>query len=106
VADLNVLVEGNKRIVRARFRVPDEDGPLTDPSTVTFTARRRGGAATTYVWGTDPEVQRTPGQPVGSFDLEFQPGEGTWAVHVQGTGSAHAAGEISFVVARAEALAT
>jgi hypothetical protein len=108
VPDLEVLVEGNKRIVRAWFRVPDEDGVLTDPTTLTFTARRQVGGAwqapTAYVFGTDSEVDRTTGEATGVFDLEFVPEEGTWAVHVQGTGAAHAAGEVMFIVKRAEAL--
>ena len=111
--DIEVLVEGNQRIVRAEFRVPDEDGILTDPTTVTFTARRRREvsdrpadyAPTTYVFGTDPEVTKTTGVPIGSFDLKFEPAQGTWAVYVRGTGAAHAATEIAFVVDRAEALA-
>lgn len=103
--DLEVLVEGNQRIVRARFRVPDDEGALTDPSTLTFTARRRGASPTEYVFGTDAEVTRTQGEPVGVFDFSFVPEEGTWAVHVQGTGAAHAAGEVEFQVGRAEALA-
>ena len=56
--------EGNKWIVRAEFRVPPgAGGVLTNPTTVTFTARRRrelGDAAaaytpTAYVPGTAPE---------------------------------------------------
>lgn len=113
MADLEVLVEGNRRIVRAAFRVPaDDTGVLTDPTTVVFTARKRKQAGdvaaayapTTYTFPT-AEVARTPGVAVGSYDFTFLPGEGTWAVHVQGTGAAYAAGEVAFVVDRAEALA-
>jgi hypothetical protein len=112
VADFEVLVEGNQRIVRAVFRVPDENGVLTDPSTVVFTARRRREkgddaadyAPTVYTFGIDPEVTKTVGVPTGSFDFKFTPTQGTWWVHVQGTGAATAAGEIGFVVDRAEAL--
>ena len=110
MAQLEVLVEGNKRIVRATFRVPDEDGVLTDPTDVIFTARRRrepgdqpsAYAPTVYEFGTDPEATR---ESLGIFRLTLEPSEGTWAVHVQGTQAAHAAGEIAFVVDRAEALA-
>ena len=113
MADIEVLVEGNRRIVRAAFRVPaDDTGVLTDPTTTVFTARKRkqqgdapsAYAPTTYTFPT-AEVQRTPGVPTGSFDFTFLPAEGTWAVHVQGTGAAYAAGEVVFVVDRAEALA-
>jgi hypothetical protein len=107
--DLEVLVEGNQRIVRASFRVPDENGTLTDPTTVTYTARKRrekgdsaaAYAPTEYVYLTDPEATR---EALGIFRLTFEPAEGTWDVYVKGTGAAHAAGEIQFVVDRAEAL--
>lgn len=114
---LEVLVEGNRRIVRAEFRVPDENGVLTDPTTIQFAVRKRreqgdqpaAYATTTYgpvAMGGLPtaEISRTPSVPTGSFDLTFEPGQGTWWVYVKGTGAAHAAGEISFVVDRAEAL--
>ncbi len=116
--DIEVLVEGNRRIVRARFLVPPETGVLTDPTAITFVARRRREsgdvpadyAPTTYgpfTMGVLPtsEVSRTSGVPTGSFDFIFEPKQGTWAVYVKGTGAAHAAGEIAFVVDRAEALA-
>jgi hypothetical protein len=103
VAELEVLVEGNKRIVRASFRVPDGAGVLTDPTTVTFTARKRGAASEDYIFGTDSEVAKFA---TGVFDFTFAPAEGTWAIHAQGTGTAHAAGEVQFIVSRAEALAT
>lgn len=108
---LEPQVEGNKWIVRAEFRVPPgAGGVLTNPATVTFTARRRrelGDAAsayapTAYVFGTDSEVTNPS---TGVFVLTFEPAQGTWAVHVQGTGAAYAASEVSFVVDRAEALA-
>jgi hypothetical protein len=101
VAELEVRVEGNKRIVRATFRVPDDTGALTDPSAVTYTARKRGGTPTAYVYLTAGEVTRVS---QGIFELAFIPAEGTWDVHVQGTGTAYAAGEIAFVVERARAL--
>ena len=109
--ELEALVEGNKRIVRATFRVPDEDGALTDPTAVTFTARKRreqgdpasAYAPTAYVYLAAPEVVR---ESLGIFKLTLEPVEGTWAVHVQGTQACHAAAEIGFVVDRAEALAT
>lgn len=105
MASLRVYMEGSKLIVHAEFRVPDDQGTLTDPTTVTFTARRRAGgvleAPTAYVNGSDPEVSN---DSTGVFELAFEPEEGTWYVHVQGTGTAHAAAEVSFVVEHAEAL--
>lgn len=115
---IEVLVEGNQRIVRAEFRVPDENGVLTDPTTLTFTARRRreiGDQPADYApqafgpvtMGALPtsEIKRTAAVPNGSFDFTFEPEQGAWSVYVKGTGSAHAAEEIAFVVDRAEALA-
>lgn len=101
MADLEVLVEGNKRIVRATVRVPDEAGVLTNPTTSTFTARKRGAVAQTFVLGTNAEVTNPS---TGVIELNFEPAEGTWAVYFKGTGAAHVAGEIQFIVARSEAL--
>ena len=108
---LEPQVEGNKWIITAEFRVPPGiGGVLTNPTTVTFTARRRrelgdtasAYAPTAYVMGVAPEVTNPS---TGVFKLTFTPGQGAWSVHVQGTGAAHAASEIAFVVDRAEALA-
>lgn len=109
---IEVIVEGNRRIVRATFLVPPKTGVKTDPTTTTFTARRRREsgdrpsdyAPTTYEFGVDPEVQRTTGEAVGVFELSFVPAQGTWTVYVKGTGAAEAAGEVQFVVKRSEAL--
>lgn len=105
VASLSIYMEGSRVRVHAEFRVPDEDGVLTNPTSVTFTARRRlHGVLQTpedYIYGTDPEVTRPA---TGIYELTFEPPEGTWYVHCQGTGTAHAAGEVSFVVEHAEAL--
>lgn len=105
MASVSVYMEGSRIVVRAEFRVPDDDGPLTDPTTLTFTTRRRNAGVldspVAYEYGTDPEVARIS---TGIYELTFDPAEGTWYVHVQGTGAAHAAGEVSFVVEHAEAL--
>lgn len=109
MAAVSVFMEGAKVVVRAEFRVPDDDGVLTDPTTVTFTARRRLAGVlqppAAYAFGSASEVTRTAGVATGSFDLTFEPAEGTWYVHVKGTGAAAAAGEVTFVVEHAEALA-
>lgn len=103
---MQVYMEGAQVIVHAEFRVPDDEGVLTDPTAVTFTARRRIGGVleppTSYIAGTDPEVTHPS---TGIYELTFEPAEGTWYVHCQGTGAAHAAEEVSFVVEHAEALA-
>lgn len=95
-------MEGSKMIVRAEFRVPNDAGVLTDPTTVTYTARKKGGTPTAYVYLTATEVTRVS---VGIFEFTYTPAKGTWHVHVQGTGTAHAAGEVDFVIRDSEALA-
>lgn len=99
---LSHYMRGSRVVVTAEFRVPDSKGSLTNPTTVTFTARLRGETATAYVYGTDPEVTRPS---IGVYELEYEPAEGVWAVHVQGTGTAHAADEIEFVIDHSRALA-
>lgn len=96
------FMRGNKVVVSAEFRVPDSTGTLTDPATVTYTAKERNGAATAYVYGTAPEVTKTA---TGKYELAFVPAEGSWSVHVQGTGSAYAADEVSFTIDHSRALA-
>lgn len=102
MATLSVYTQGNEIVVRAEFRVPDDEGVLTDPSTVTFTARRRSDTATPYLYLTDSEVTRTS---AGIFLLTFLPTPGHWYVHCQGTGTAHAAEKIEFDIDASEALA-
>lgn len=102
MADLSVFMRGNKIVVRGEWRVPNTAGALTDPTTVTFTARLRGAAATPYVYAVDAEVTRVS---VGIFEFARVPAEGTWSVHAQGTGAAYAAGEIEFVIDHSRALA-
>lgn len=100
-------MEGTKAVVRAEFRVPDDVGVLTDPTAVTFTARRRLSGQlqtpTPYAFGTASEVTKVS---TGIYELTFTPAEGTWYVHVQGTGAAYAAAEVTFVIEHAEALTT
>lgn len=102
-------VEGNKWIITAEWRVPDEAGPLTDPTTVVFTATRLhqassdgSDAATTYTYLVAAEVTRAA---AGIFKLTFVPAAGRWAVHAQGTGAAYGAGEVEFTVSESKALA-
>jgi hypothetical protein len=106
VAVLSVIMEGSKVIVHAEWRVPDDAGVLTDPTAVTFTTRRRSAgvlqAPTSYVF---PATEVTK-PSTGIYEFAKVLEEGTWYVHAQGTGTAHGAGEISFVVEHAEALTT
>jgi hypothetical protein len=79
--DTAAWMEGNQIVVHGEWRVPDEQGPLTDPTNVVFTARR------------------------GVYELRLVPAPGVWRVHVQGTGAAHAADEIAFRIENSGALA-
>lgn len=96
-------LEGNKVKVTATFKVPDENGVLTDPAAVTFTARARGAAKTAYVFGVASEVTKSS---TGIYVFTFVPVIGHWWVHVQGTGAAYAAAELEFDIDDAKALAT
>lgn len=112
MAGIETYVEGGKLIVRATWEtesVPasgDYDTP-TDPTTVTFTARRRTPqgvleAATAYVFGTDAEVTKVS---TGVYELAFVPEPGRWAVHAQGTDAAHGSARVTFEIDESEALA-
>jgi len=100
---LTIYMQGNKIIGRATFLVPDAEGALTDPSTVVYTARLNDDAAiaAVYTYGVDSEVTRVS---LGIFELAFIPDPGVWYVHVQGTGAAHAAGQVRFTIDRSGAL--
>ena len=106
---LSVYVRGNKVITRAEWRVPDEDGTLTDPTTIVFTARRRGDDPTVYTYaspGGPPELTKAA---TGIYELALvhdgADDVGNWAVHAQGTGDAYAAGEIEYEIKKSGALA-
>lgn len=103
---LNVYRRGNLVITHGEWRVPDEAGTLTDPTTVVFTARRRGDTPTPYTYGTDPEVTRVS---AGIFELALDHTAsdqvGDWCVHAQGTGDAHAADDIDYKILPSGALA-
>jgi hypothetical protein len=112
VPAIEVYTEGNKIIVRATWEtesVPgsEEYDTPTDPTTVTFTARRRTPAGQwedgeAYVFGTDGEVTKVS---TGVFEFASVPDPGRWAVHAQGTGNAHGSDEIEFEIDASQALA-
>jgi len=66
------FLEGNRRRYTATFKVPDANGALTDPSTVTFYRRKLGSGLLTdretYVYGTDVAVVR---DSVGVFHIDL-----------------------------------
>ena len=101
-SSLNVWMEGNQVVVHAEWRVPDATGILTDPTTVVYTARRADDSPTAYTYGVATQVTRVS---AGIFELRIVPASGVWRVHVQGTGAAYAAEEISFKIDKSGALA-
>lgn len=105
--EIELFVRGNKIIARATWKTESVAGSknydtLSDPTTVTFTARKRGAAATAYVYLTASEVTRVS---LGIFELAFVPAAGHWWVHAQGTGTAQGAGRVTFEIDESEALA-
>lgn len=106
------FLRGNKIIVRATWKtesVPASGNynTVTDPTTVTFTARQRNAAgvwqaATAYVFGVAAEVTKVS---TGVFELAITPAVGLWAVHAQGTGAAEGSGRVKFEIDESEALA-
>lgn len=109
---IEVYTQGNKIIVRATWEIEsvpasgDYDTP-TDPTTVTFTARRRTPdgaleAAEAFVFGADSEVSKISD---GVFEFAHVPEPGRWYVHAQGTNAAHGAERVTYEIDESEALA-
>src|SRR4051794_27284124 len=90
------FLEGNRRIYTATFKVPDDAGDLTDPTTVTFYRRKIGSGSLTdlesWSYGTDSEVQRAS---IGVFTFEIgYSDDGHYVIGVGGTGACEAYEEI------------
>jgi hypothetical protein len=82
---------GDVATVDASWKVNDA---LTDPATVTLRVLKPSGATATYVYGTDPEVQKSA---VGSYYGQVTVDEpGVWSYRFEGTDPAPgvAAGEL------------
>lgn len=75
-------------------------GKLTNPGTVTFTARRSDGTPTPYTAA--PEVTNPS---TGVWELRLVNNESDWAIHFQGTTPCHCAAETFYRIKRARALA-
>jgi hypothetical protein len=101
------FLEGNSRIYTSTFKVPDENGTATDPTTVTFFRRKIGDGLLanleSYVYGTDSEVLKTA---VGeyTFTIAFDE-DGEYVIGVEGTGTCQAYEEIEVSVRNAKARA-
>lgn len=111
-ATIDVFTRGNKIIVRAEWRTESVAGSgtydtLTDPTTITFTARQRTlagllQAAVAYVFGVAPEVTKVA---TGIYEFAHVPAPGRWYVHAQGTGAAQGAEKVTYEIDESEALA-
>lgn len=101
------FLEGNRRIYTATFKVPDDAGDLTDPTTVTFYRRKIGAGSLddleTFVYDTDNEVQKTS-TGIYTFTIGYSD-DGRYVVGVEGTGSCVAYEEIDVEVKNAKARA-
>lgn len=109
---VEVYLQGNQMIARATWQTESVAGSgdyntLTDPTVVTFTARRRTPAGTleaaiSYVFGVASEVTKAS---TGIFELKFVPAPGRWYIHAQGTGAAYGSERAVFEIDESEALA-
>ncbi len=104
MASITSYVRGNEVVSTAEFRVPDEDGTLTNPTAVTFTVREKeADTPTAYVFGT--AAQDTSPSP-GIYKLTLvHDAEGIFHVHVAGTGTVKAAAEGTYEILHSRALA-
>lgn len=82
-----------------KFKVTfhDEDGALDDPTAVVFTLRTPAGAETSFVHGTDDEVDRVS-TGVFRFTAPTLSASGTYRLRAKGTEGLIAADEGSFTV--------
>ncbi len=81
----------------------DEDGTLTNPTTVTFTLREPDGVKTTYTYPTDPEIVR---DSTGIYSFSFVPDQvGSHGFRWLGTGTVPLATEVFEEVQASKVLA-
>lgn len=110
--DIEVFLQGTKVIVRATWKTESvpasgDYNTLTDPTTITFSARRRKPdgsmeAKTDYVFGVASEITKVS---TGTYEFAKALAVGRWYVHAQGTGVAEGSGRVSFEIDESEALA-
>lgn len=62
--------------VKLKCEIRDENGALKDPAKLTFKIKPKGGTATVYVYGTDPEIVR---ESTGKYYVIWTwPSPGQW----------------------------
>lgn len=89
----NQYYVGSKPRLAADFKL---SGVYADPTAVTFKMRSPSGTVTTYVYGTNGELQKAD---TGKYTVDFPLTEqGDWWYRFEGTGTVAAASEAFLVV--------
>lgn len=104
MAIVEQFLEGNRRRYTATFKVPDENGAVTDPSPVNFYRRKLGtdpATLETYLYGVDDDVVRVSAG-VYQIDLDY-PTDGRYVIGAEGGGPCTAYAELDVVVGNAKA---
>jgi hypothetical protein len=71
-------------VVRLSIRFTDEDGDLTDPTTIKFKSYDPCGEEVTYTYGTDDELQK---ESTGKYTMDLTPDKaGRWRYRWETTG--------------------
>lgn len=83
--------------IRLTIAFTDDDGDFVDPDTVTFKTCSPSGVISSYVYGTDSEVQKAS---TGNYTADISPDQGgRWFYRWESTGTAKKlAKEGNFVV--------
>lgn len=98
MSNVEQLIRGESARLTCTFRTTA--GALQDPSAVRFLYRDPAGAVTTWVYGTNAQLQRLS---LGVFLVEIAlPSAGAWYWRWEGSGSLVAASEGAFVVAQGQ----
>lgn len=83
-------------LVRASTAFTNSGGTATDPSTVTVKYRVGAGVVTTYVYGTDAEVEK---DSTGNYHVDILANiSGVYHVRWEGTGTVTAADEDTWII--------
>lgn len=91
---MSVLI-GNLIKIQATFK--DEDGEQQDPQVVQVRIKDPNGNASTYIYGTDPEVVHA-GIGVYYVEIDTTSNPGTYQLVWNSSGTYQAAGQTEFTV--------
>lgn len=82
--------------VRCSVEFMDSTGTFADPSTVTFKLKNPSGTVTTYVYGTDAQLEKSA---VGRYYVDVTiNATGIWSYRFEGTGLVNVASESKFTI--------